>query len=121
MDTNSQDTCFVISPFGEPHDTYFSHVVKPAVEECGLFAMRGDSLFRPTTIIDDIWQGIRDSKFLIAELTGKNPNVFYELGLAHAISKPVILMAQCIEMFPLIFDPSVFSSMTRITRNGEAD
>lgn len=100
MDAVSQNTCFVISPFGEPFDTYFSHIVKPALEDSGLFAVRGDSLYRPTTIIDDIWQGIRDAKLLIAELTDRNPNVFYELGLAHAISKPVILIAKCIEDVP---------------------
>ncbi|WP_109479663.1 hypothetical protein [Paraburkholderia sp. C35] len=94
------DTSFVISPFGEPFDTYFSHIVKPALEECGLYAIRGDSLYRPTTIVDDIWQGIQQAKLLVAELTDRNPNVFYELGLAHAISKPVILIAKSIEDVP---------------------
>ncbi|WP_373987765.1 hypothetical protein [Duganella sp. BuS-21] len=93
-------TSFVISPFGEPFDTYFSHIIKPALEDCGLFAVRGDSLYRPTTIVDDIWQGIREADLLIAELTDRNPNVFYELGLAHAISKPVILISKSIEDVP---------------------
>lgn len=94
------DTAFVISPFGEPFDTYFEQILKPALEECGLFAVRGDSIYRPTTIVDEIWQGIRDAKLLIAELTGRNPNVFYELGLAHAISKPVILISESIDDVP---------------------
>jgi hypothetical protein len=98
--TSTVDTSFVISPFGEPFDTYFTHIVKPALEECGLFAIRGDSLYRPTTIVDDIWQGIREAKLLIAELTDRNPNVFYELGLAHAISKPVILISKSIDDVP---------------------
>ena len=100
MPSSDLKTAFVISPFGEPNDTYFALILKPALEECGLYAVRGDSLYRPTTIIDDIWQGIRDSTVLVAELTGRNPNVFYELGLAHAISKPVILLAQTIEDVP---------------------
>lgn len=100
MTTSTVNTCFVISPFGEPFDTYFVHIVKPALEECGLYAIRGDSLYRPTTIVDDIWQGIREAKLLIAELTDRNPNVFYELGLAHAISKPVILISKSIEDVP---------------------
>ncbi|MFM0005747.1 hypothetical protein PQR57_32695 [Paraburkholderia dipogonis] len=99
-DTSTVDTSFVISPFGEPFDTYFTHIVKPALEDCGLYAIRGDSLYRPTTIVDDIWQGIREAKLLIAELTDRNPNVFYELGLAHAISKPVILISKSIEDVP---------------------
>ena len=100
MPTSDLKTAFVISPFGEPNDTYFALILKPALEECGLYAVRGDSLYRPTTIIDDIWQGIKDSTVLVAELTGRNPNVFYELGLAHAISKPVVLLAQNIEDVP---------------------
>jgi len=100
MTSQSVNTSFVISPFGEPFDTYFSHIIKPALEECDLYAVRGDSLYRPTTIVDDIWQGIRDAKLLIAELTDRNPNVFYELGLAHAISKPVILISRSIEDVP---------------------
>ncbi|WP_186267516.1 hypothetical protein [Burkholderia gladioli] len=98
--TSPVDTSFVISPFGEPFDTYFTHIVKPALEDCGLYAIRGDSLYRPSTIVDDIWQGIREAKVLIAELTDRNPNVFYELGLAHAISKPVILISKSIEDVP---------------------
>jgi hypothetical protein len=96
----SIDTCFVISPFGEPYDNYFLHIFKPALEECGLYAERGDSLYRPSTIMDDIWDGIKKSKLLIAELTDRNPNVFYELGLAHAISKPVILISKSIDDIP---------------------
>lgn len=93
-------TCFVISPFGEPFDTYFSKILKPAIEKCGLFAVRGDSLFRPSTIVDDIWQSIQSASVLVAELTGRNANVFYELGLAHAISKPVVLLSQSIDDVP---------------------
>ena len=93
-------TCFVISPFGEPFDTYFAHILKPALEECEFYAIRGDSLYRPSTIVDDIWQGIQSASLLIAELTDRNPNVFYELGLAHAISKPVILISRSIDDVP---------------------
>jgi hypothetical protein len=94
------NTSFVISPFGEPFDSYFIQIIKPALDECGLYAVRGDSLYRPTTIVDDIWQGIKDAKLLIAELTDRNPNVFYELGLAHALSKPVILISKSIDDVP---------------------
>ena len=43
--------------------------------------------------MDQIWQGIHAAKILVAELTGRNPNVFYELGLAHALEKPVVLVS----------------------------
>jgi hypothetical protein len=100
MTSTKIETCFVISPFGEPFDTYFASIIRPAIERSGLYAVRGDSLYRPTTIVDDIWTGIKEAKLLIAELTNRNPNVFYELGLAHAISKPVVLISQSIEDVP---------------------
>ncbi len=43
--------------------------------------------------VDQIWTGIHSSKILVAELTGRNPNVFYELGLAHALQQPVVLVS----------------------------
>jgi hypothetical protein len=48
----------------------------------------------------DIWKFVREAKVLLADLSGKNPNVFYELGLAHAIAKPVILVSTTIEDVP---------------------
>jgi len=43
--------------------------------------------------MDQVWAGIRRAKVLVAELTTRNPNVFYELGLAHALRKPVVLVS----------------------------
>ncbi len=43
--------------------------------------------------MDQVWQGINSAKVLVAELTTRNPNVFYELGLAHAMKKPVVLVS----------------------------
>jgi hypothetical protein len=43
--------------------------------------------------MDQVWSGISAAKILVAELTTKNPNVFYELGLAHALKKPVVLVS----------------------------
>jgi hypothetical protein len=86
-------TCMVLMPFKEPFDTYFLSIIKPAVNAAKLESIRGDSLFRPSPIMADIWQMIQDAKVLVADLTEKNANVFYELGLAHALGKPVVLLA----------------------------
>ncbi|MGH8660124.1 MAG: hypothetical protein ACREV4_17105 [Gammaproteobacteria bacterium] len=43
--------------------------------------------------MDQVWSGINAAKVLVAELTTRNPNVFYELGLAHALKKPVVLIS----------------------------
>lgn len=122
-------SCFVLMPFSEPFNTYYKSIIKPAVNNAKLDSLRGDSLFRPSPIMADIWQMIQDAKLLVAELTGKNPNVFYELGLAHAIGKPVILLSETIEDVPfdlqslrvIIYDkddPSWGSKLkTRLTKS----
>jgi hypothetical protein len=50
--------------------------------------------------MDQIWSGINAAKVLVAELTSRNPNVFYELGLAHALKKPVVLVSSNAEDVP---------------------
>ena len=87
-------SCFVLMPFKEPFDGYYNSIISPAVTSANLEPLRGDSLFRPTPIMSDIWKMIREAKVLVADLTEKNANVFYELGLAHAIGKPVILLSE---------------------------
>lgn len=90
----SGDTCFVVMPFASPIGTYYSLVYEPAIRKAGLTPARADSeIFGIGKIIDQIWKGINEAKVLVAELTTRNPNVFYELGLAHALNKPVVLIA----------------------------
>ena len=89
----STDTCFVIMPFAAPLGEYFSKIYEPAIQKAGLKAVRADDdIFGTGKIIDQIWNGINSAKVLIAELTNRNPNVYYELGIAHALKKPVVLV-----------------------------
>ncbi len=97
---NSSDTCFVISPFGGWFDSYYVNVFEPAITKAGLLACRADDLYRPSSIVHDIWSYVRKAKVLIADLTDKNPNVLYELGLAHAAGKPVIMVTQVLDDVP---------------------
>jgi hypothetical protein len=92
--------CFVIMPFGGWFDVYYRDVFRSAIERAGLRHHRADDLFRTGTIVKDIWELIRSATLILADLTGKNPNVLYELGLAHAIAKPVILLTQTIDDVP---------------------
>lgn len=81
-------------PFASPLGDYYSIIYKPAIEKAGLKAIRADDdMFSTGKIIDQIWSGINRSKVLVAELTSRNANVFYELGLAHALKKPVVLIS----------------------------
>lgn len=91
---HSDDTCFVVMPFGQPIGGYFHHIYEPAIKKAGLRPVRADAdIFGTGKIIDQIWSGINSAKVLVAELTTRNPNVFYELGLAHALDKPVVLIS----------------------------
>ncbi len=91
---SAKDSCFVMMPFAEPHGSYYSKVYEPAIIKAGLRPLRADDeIFGTGKIIDQIWSGINNAKVLVAELTTRNPNVFYELGLAHALKKPVVLVS----------------------------
>ena len=91
---DANDNCFVMMPFGPPHGDYYSKIYEPAIRTAGLRPVRADNeIFGAGKIMDQVWSGIRAAKVLVAELTTKNPNVFYELGLAHALQKPVVLVS----------------------------
>lgn len=96
----NRDVCFVIMPFGGWLDDYYEAIYKPAIESADLEIHRADDLFRPSTIVNDIWSYTKRAKLLLADLTGRNPNVFYELGLAHALGKPAILIAESMDEVP---------------------
>ena len=71
-----KDTCFIITPFGGWFDDYYDRIYRPAIEAGGLVATRADDLYRPGTIVNDIWKFTQDARIVLADLTHKNPNVF---------------------------------------------
>lgn len=90
----ANDSCFVMQPFASPLGDYYEKIYRPAIEKAGLRPVRADAdIFATGKIMDQVWSGINAAKVLIAELTTRNPNVFYELGLAHAMKKPVVLVS----------------------------
>ena len=90
----AHDTCFVMQPFASPLGDYYEKIYKIAIEKAGLRPIRADAeIFATGKIMDQVWNGINSAKVLVAELTSRNPNVFYELGLAHALKKPVVLVS----------------------------
>ena len=62
--------------------------------------MRADDIRGTTLITRDIWEKINRARFLVADLSGQNPNVFYEVGLAHALGKDVLLLTQTMTDVP---------------------
>lgn len=88
------DSCFVMMPFADPIGGYYELIYEPAIKKTGLTPIRADTdIFGTGKIIEQIWAGLKRAKVLVAELTGRNPNVLYELGLAHALNKPVVLIS----------------------------
>lgn len=93
-------SCFVIMPFIDALDGIWNTVIRPVVEAAGDRCFRADDIFTPGPIMSDILRSIITADYLIAELTYRNPNVYYELGIAHALTKPVILLTQDIDALP---------------------
>lgn len=87
-------TAFIAMPFSEPFDTVYQEVIKPVVSELEIEVMRVDELAGPGVIFEDIKQQIENASIVIAEISAPNQNVYYELGYAHALKKPTILLAR---------------------------
>jgi hypothetical protein len=92
--TSKTKKAFVLMPFKEPYNSYYTAIFKPALEDAAFSVTRADDLFAPRPIMLDIQQSIYEADIILCEMSERNPNVFYELGLAHAIGKPAILIAR---------------------------
>lgn len=93
-------TVFVIMPFKDPFNSYYRDIIRPAVVDIKYEILRSDEIYSPTAFLQTIWDKIIASDFVISEMTEMNPNVLYELGLCHAISKKVIMITQNIDFIP---------------------
>jgi hypothetical protein len=100
-------TCFVVSPIGEEGtavrkhaDQVLKHIVKPVVEPLGYRVVRADDVPEPGMITNQIVEMLIDADLVVADLTGHNPNVFYELALRHGLMKPVVQMIKASERLP---------------------
>jgi hypothetical protein len=91
---------FVIMPFGGSFDAIYNLFIAPILTEIGYEVFRADDICHQRNILQDVIEAIIDSNLIIADLTGCNPNVFYELGIAHAMEKSVILLTQSIDELP---------------------
>lgn len=98
--TPDPNLCFILMPFSKDVEPIYSDHIKPIVESESLSCQRADEIDGTNLITYDIWEKINRARLLIADLTGKNPNVFYEIGLAHAIGKEVILITQSMDDVP---------------------
>lgn len=102
-------TAFVAMQFSPPYNELFAEVVRPICNEFNIRAVRSDETFTQGLIIADIIAQINVAKIIIADITPENPNVFYEVGYAHAYRKPTILVAAKGRALP--FDVSGFRTL----------
>jgi hypothetical protein len=94
LSTNSvEPVCFVVMQFSSEFDDLFSKVIRPTCVEFGYKVVRADDYYGNGLIIDDITRSIREASVVIADVTPNNANVFYEVGFAHGIGKPTILLS----------------------------
>ncbi|WP_130645811.1 hypothetical protein [Methanofollis fontis] len=86
-----------------PFETSFDNVYKTiqsACKQANLNCARADNIWRHSTVIQDIFELIYCSSIIVADFSGKNPNVFYEAGIAHTLGKHVVPITQNKEDIP---------------------
>lgn len=102
---------FIVMQFSDEYNKLYSEVIKPICEEFGLVCERADEFYTSTPIIADIINSLVESSIIIAEISPDNPNIYYELGYAHAINKPTILLCDRDKRARLPFDISGFRTL----------
>jgi hypothetical protein len=105
------DECFLISPIGEEGseirnraDGVRDFIVRPALEQFGLAPVRADDIATPGQITLQVIEHVLSAKAAIADISGANANVFYELAVRHTAQRPVVLIAHEDDRNKLPFD-----------------
>ena len=110
-----QDLVAVMMPFDARFDNVYA-TLQQAVTESGMRCQRADDIWVNNHIVDDIINLIWRARVVIADLSSRNPNVFYETGIAHTLGREVMQIAQSMEDIP--FDLRAIRSQTYLN-NGE--
>lgn len=98
--TSAEQQIFVLMPFSPNLRPVYDDHIKKVARDLGIQVSRADDIFSNEAIIEEIWNAIYGATVLIADCTGRNPNVFYEIGIAHTLGKPVVLIAQDLNDVP---------------------
>src|SRR5215212_3193860 len=91
---------FVLMPFDEAFDDIYQVGIKPACQSAGAYCERIDEQIFQESILERIYNQIAKADLIVADMTGRNANVFYETGYAHALGKKVLLLTQKAEDIP---------------------
>jgi len=106
---------FVLMPFNSKMEKVYTNHIRKMGEELGLRIRRADEIFSPGPFMEKVWDGICAAQLILADCTEKNPNVFYEIGMAHTVGKKVVLITRSdkdipsdikhFDYIPYIYDP----------------
>jgi hypothetical protein len=100
METRPKLFVFVLMPFKEEFNDIYELGIEAACEEAGAFCQRVDRQIFFGNMLERIYNQIAKADVIVADVTGQNPNVFYEIGYAHALNKQVILLVNNSEGIP---------------------
>jgi len=87
-------------PFSHDFDEVYDKFIAQALRESGYEVRRADDVLSQQNILRDVVNGIAFSHIVVADVTGSNPNVYYELGIAHTLERPVIILTQDMDELP---------------------
>ncbi len=108
--TRRRAQVFAVMQFSSPYNEIYSEVIKSVCKDLEVRVLRADESYTTGLVIADVTRQIRESHVVIAEISPANPNVYYEVGYAHALGKPTILLADAgSERLP--FDVSGFRTV----------
>jgi hypothetical protein len=94
LSTTPKSFVFVLMPFDNEFNDIYKYGIKEISKEVGAFAQRVDEQIFNDGILERIFNQINKADVIVADMTGRNPNVFYEVGYAHALGKIVLLLTQ---------------------------
>lgn len=98
--TSPKPFVFVLMPFSEEFDDVYKAGIKPACSNAGTYCERVDEQNYEGRIIDRIYNQIDKADIVVADMTGRNANVFYEVGYAHALNKRAVLLTKSADDIP---------------------
>lgn len=100
---------FIVMQFSSPFNEIYTDVIRKACDDFGMQPTRADEMYGPGIIIKDISEQILSSQVIIADVTPPNQNVYFEVGYAYGVGKPIILLAEKGTQLP--FDLSAFRTL----------